>query len=484
MTRATVICMVRGVISALLVCVPVVLLSQTDERPHRHPLNPMRAHLWLSFSSPDGSPRAPNLQFYSNRALSGPVTMALNDRGFIVGDVPVCVWPEIAARRGFGSQDAVTDLASARDPRLPCPADVPLRFWAYQGPFGAFIEISRLYGSVVEVRYGEKLYYFGLRSVPGDPWTGVGGGSILQPPEGSPPMLGGVDVPGAFRPTGRGGRFAVDLLASPKSGSPVVAILSTLRDFENFSLGDGAHVATVYARSNGWYLLRLFDGRTAWLSRDGAGKYVALERLYERGPTGIWAEWDRTLMTLPGGGEKSVAGLDPRRAWIGYLDSGAQPGAFAVYSSPNKNEPPIGRFDDRDFDSINAGTQGERPIVFSRLPGWLEVGLDNERRSYRDESVKHVWIEDDPGRWSVRHVAAVEREKLLTAEWGLEAWPAVEVMETRRVNGELWLRVSVVAGAPCEFSIGDVDEIVLGEGWIRAHAPSGRPMVWYETFCD
>jgi len=484
MTRATVLRTVRPVVSALFACVPVIVLSQVNERP-RHPMDPMKAHFWLSFRGLDGLTELPELRFYSNPALSGPVAMVLDRGGLTVNGRPVCVWPASAFDLQF--PDRRFDLVAADDPNRSCPPDVPLRFSDYEGAFGVYVEITRLNEPVVEVRYRGRPYFFSLRSVTADPWRGSGGGSILRSPDASPPMLGGVDIPAAFRPQDRRDRFAVNLLVSPKSGSAVVANLSSLNAFENFSLGQGAHVATVYGRSNGWYLLRLFDGRTAWLSPDDAGKYVALERLYQRGPTGIWESWDRTLATAPGGSQRIVVGRDPRRAWIGLLEWHAKPGPLTVYPAPNKNEPPIGRSDDREdtyLESIHAGELGYRPIIFSRQPGWLEVGLADDHRSYRNESARRVWIEDDPSRWAVREVAAPEREKLLTAAWAPEALPTVEVMETRRVDGVLWLRVKVFVGEPCEFSIGDVDPIVLGEGWIRAHAPSGRPLVWYETYCD
>ena len=51
----------------------------------------------------------------------------------------------------------------------------------------------------------------------------------------------------------------------------------------------------------------------------------------------------------------------------------------------------------------------------------------------------------------------------------------MEVLETRRVAGVLWLRVKVTAGHVCDY-----DPTPLAEGWIPALKPNGRPVIWFE----
>lgn len=159
-----------------------------------------------------------------------------------------------------------------------------------------------------------------------------------------------------------------------------------------------------------------------------------------------------------------------------------------VFAAPDNSQPPVASFKGGEDSTLEVvcPVDGEwgRPIVFSRKPGWLEVGLHGEKASYRDESVKRVWIEDQPARWPVRSVDGVDAERWLTAVWDPEANPGVTVLETRRVRGALWLRVQVLLGEACEISMSGEPSVALAEGWIPAHDRFGQLVVWFETYCD
>jgi len=60
----------------------------------------------------------------------------------------------------------------------------------------------------------------------------------------------------------------------------------------------------------------------------------------------------------------------------------------------------------------------------------------------------------------------------------LEAWDPVDVLETRWVEGHLWVRVAVLSHSVCD----SLDEPTrIAEGWIPAHAPDGEPTVWFHS---
>jgi hypothetical protein len=58
----------------------------------------------------------------------------------------------------------------------------------------------------------------------------------------------------------------------------------------------------------------------------------------------------------------------------------------------------------------------------------------------------------------------------------LETWDPVEVLETRWVEGDLWVRVAVLSHSVCD----SLDEPTrIAEGWLPAHAPDGEPTIWF-----
>ena len=419
-----------------------------------------KAHLWVST---DGGARRPRILFYSNRNLSGASPLTLDERGVQVNGQMVCGWP-----------DGGSDSSRSR-----CPSDLPIEL----SSGSVSIELTRVSGSLVEILFRDVPHYFSLRSLPGDPWSGSSGTFIL-PPVSSLPLLGGVDVPSAFRP--KAGRSATTLHRSPDRNSPVLETFTSARYLESFSLGGSALVANVYGRSNRWSLLRLIDGRTGWLRPEDAGKFVSLERLVTRGDNYLSPDWDRTLARAPGEAARFPVPHDPRRSWIGYLEPLQKPdGTVTVFAAPDRSQPQRVTYDNTDrsaLESVLLSSGEYRPIVFSRRPGWLEVALHEEPSIRQDRT--RVWMEEAPSQWTLQAVDAVDAELLLTPEWGPEAQPAVEVVETRYVNGHPWLHVRVLVGGACEQMLGELKRAVLAEGWTPAHAPSGRLIVWYETYCD
>ena len=53
----------------------------------------------------------------------------------------------------------------------------------------------------------------------------------------------------------------------------------------------------------------------------------------------------------------------------------------------------------------------------------------------------------------------------------------VKVRESRRTGDVLWLRTEVMTGSFC----GEAPPRVAVSGWVRAHAPSGAPTVWFHS---
>jgi len=69
---------------------------------------------------------------------------------------------------------------------------------------------------------------------------------------------------------------------------------------------------------------------------------------------------------------------------------------------------------------------------------------------------------------------AASRESREARELG--AWDPVDVLQTRWVEGDLWVRVAVLSHSVCD----SLDEPTrIAEGWLPAHAPDGEPTVWF-----
>ena len=123
-------------------------------------------------------------------------------------------------------------------------------------------------------------------------------------------------------------------------------------------------------------------------------------------------------------------------------------------------------------------------VVLEMRESWLRVRLEQGsgwlRVSERD--VFHPLEQLLVG--SLTYVARTPEGGLTTAPAATsDAVPAelrtdhpVDVLETRAIDGALWLRVAVLSHSPCE----SVQEpSVVARGWLPAHTPSGEPTVWF-----
>jgi len=461
--------------------VPVVAAAATNQlwdfRAEDH-LDPNRAHarVWVNDARVFR-----DVRFFAARDLRGPAALELSAVGFIVRGQPVCVWrrrPSVATSSGYGWV-----LGSVSSPDVGCPAGVPIRSFS-QDPTWMFIELARVDGLVGAVAYDGAEFYFDLRPIVGRRWQSPW---MLEQPRASPPLEGGVDIPRIFHPVNPRAPYSIVLRQAPSNTAPVVTTLTSTRYLDTFSLGEGALVASVYGRTERWSLLRLIDGRTGWIAPADSGKFVSAERLALRSDG--MSDWDWTLAPAPGSTERRPVPRDPRRTWIGSLvRPGATDGSIPVFATPDRNAASIATWGDpnSDIDLVSINVDGtERPIVFSRRPGWFEVALERSEQTYAQESVKHVWIQDTPAGWSVVPVSPSEAAQLLLEKWPGGYSAAAEVVETRTINGELWLRVKVFAGEPCEHQMySEQSWPLLGEGWTPAHNRFGRLVVWFETECD
>lgn len=92
-----------------------------------------------------------------------------------------------------------------------------------------------------------------------------------------------------LEPLAHGG--AVALHAAPEADSPVLARVTVIEAVETAELGYEFAAAVVYARIDGWYRLKLRDGRHAWLAPGQAGTFVPYAELPVRRLAHLTPEW-------------------------------------------------------------------------------------------------------------------------------------------------------------------------------------------------
>ena len=123
-------------------------------------LDPTRAHVRLYPKA------APDLKFFANRNLRGLPAIRLNGRGAFVEDQLVCSWPDgqydpgNAANMVLGYETR-PEIGNAKYD--PCPPGFPIiSMWGDGGLGGAdlYIEVASRKGTIVDVRYAGRSYYF------------------------------------------------------------------------------------------------------------------------------------------------------------------------------------------------------------------------------------------------------------------------------------------------------------------------------------
>jgi hypothetical protein len=118
---------------------------------------------------------APDLRFYTNRSLSGPPALRVDQHGAFVGDRQVCSWPESVYD---AKNNANMVLGYRGRPEVGnakydgCPTGFPvISTWGDHGLGGAvlYVDVVSRKGPIAEVRFEGKPYYFDLNAIPGDP---------------------------------------------------------------------------------------------------------------------------------------------------------------------------------------------------------------------------------------------------------------------------------------------------------------------------
>lgn len=310
--------------------------------------------------------------------------------------------------------------------------------------------------------------------------------------------------------------FELPLRQGPSPGREVVVHVTSGDMLDAVEFDYEVRGARVFGRSEGWSLLRTLDGATGWAEPIDGARFHPLEDRLLDGLTYLTPAFDGFLARTPGGEERVAIPPDPRRVVLGTLEARTsrtlvilEPGedpdgvrqrfrggsyrlssprpdgtrvlnlqignVHPLFGSPSVSVDAVGEVETiRPGWSLYVGGGGGTPegvLVFDTLPGWFQVAL----RHFEWREAPRVWLQEGPD-WTFHPVESeAEARAPANRAFGQEVI-SVQVLEFQRVDGDLWAKVKVHADSWC---LAGGDPEVVAEGWVRVHADSGAPAVWF-----
>lgn len=136
--------------------------------------------------------------------------------------------------------------------------------------------------------------------------------------------------------------------------------------------------------------------------------------------------------------------------------------------------------------SRESGYEVLAAVVFARRHGWYRLQLEDGEFGWL--APKHA------GAFTGYDTLVVNRLNYLRAPWQGFVWPEpgaglpmrierptdedeipIEILETTRLAGSLWLRINVLKASPCHAG----DSSNVASGWVPAYRPDGEPATWF-----
>ncbi len=124
--------------------------------------------------------------------------------------------------------------------------------------------------------------------------------------------------------------------------------------------------------------------------------------------------------------------------------------------------------------------------MYAHRHGWYRLQLENGGFGWI--APEHV------GAFTNYETLVVNRLNYLRSPWQGFVWPdpgaglpmrierpgdereiPVEVIDTTRIAGTLWLKINVLKASPCQSG----DSSGVASGWVPAYRPDGEPAAWY-----
>jgi hypothetical protein len=158
-----------------------------------------------------------------------------------------------------------------------------------------------------------------------------------------------------------------------------------------------------------------------------------------------------------------------------------------VYLMPEDAAALVARVSDPDqLETREHGYEETSAVAYGAERGWYRIGL---------RGGQYGWISPrDTGAFRPIETLLLEGLTHVTKQWNpriadepssaaparrapVPANDSVNVLETRLVGKDLWLRIAILNPGHCEA----VDSRIVATGWVLAYAPSGEPTVWFHS---
>lgn len=184
----------------------------------------------------------------------------------------------------------------------------------------------------------------------------------------------------------------------------------------------------------------------------------------------------------------------------GGVRAAQNPQAVALFAEPAAGAEPLAKLSAiEDFESREYTYERAAAVVHEERSGWYRIGLRTRRLGRLDSA----WIAaGDAGEFLPIGPLLVDRLAYLNDHWDGRLWPwpvgrsqpratrvqlrtptgsnqvyPVRVLQSRMLNGGLWLRVETLSGDPC----GGRPPDILDRGWVPAYSERGQLVAGFHS---
>jgi hypothetical protein len=182
-----------------------------------------------------------------------------------------------------------------------------------------------------------------------------------------------------------------------------------------------------------------------------------------------------------------------------------------VYAAPSENGPSVGTLYWHEVPNVECDLMIERPggikelvptlesgyeipavIVYERRGSWFRIRLEKDSAWIRRDDVTEFLPYPELLREKMAYViqgwngtlratpGVSSKVTLLTAGWKemVQRSPSIRLLDTRRLGGELWLRIELITDEICG---PDLTGMTPVRGWIPAYHTSRAPTLWFAS---
>jgi hypothetical protein len=135
--------------------------------------------------------------------------------------------------------------------------------------------------------------------------------------------------------------------------------------------------------------------------------------------------------------------------------------------------------------TLEYGYETPAAVVLDQHDDWFRIRLADGAAWIRGDSANLFMDLEDLLAENLTYIAEPDGKGLSSVPGStdrnigtdlLSTGRSVELLDSRRMNGELWLKVAVHNHSPC---ISPEDLATVAEGWLPAHSQTGEPTVWF-----